>query len=147
MAINKTFRLTITFVGAIMVDGRKENYMYIFNTSSVGNNNSHQGSVQINPDSDFELHQIMANGQYPGVQNSYSWYNYPMSNYGIQLIDQASGSELLKDASVTVANRVGVPLDDVAGITGATFLLDAPVVLLANTALQLFLVQQQNSLF
>lgn len=147
MAINKTLRLTITFIGSITFDNRTENYMYVFNTSSVGNNNIREGNITINSDSDFMLYNIMVNGQYPGVQNNYTWYNYPMSGYGFQLINQASGHEILKDNSVTVVNRAGVPLDSVSGITGALFELDAPVLLLANTALQLFLTQQQNSLF
>lgn len=147
MAINKSFHLSITFIGSILINTRLENYMYVFTAASVGNNNILEGSFQINSDSDFTLYNIQVNGQYPGVQNSYSWYNYPMSNYGIQLINQASGHELLADKSVTVANRAGVNLDSVSGITGALFELDTPVLLLANTALQLFLTQQQNSLF
>ncbi len=147
MAINKSFHLSITFIGSILVNTRLENYMYVLTDNSVGNGNFLAGIFQINSASDFMLYNIMVNGQYPVVQNSYSWYTYPMSNYGIQLINQASGHELLCDKSVTVANRAGVNLDSVSGITGALFELDEPVLLLANTSLQLFLTQQQNSLF
>ncbi len=147
MAINKTMSLNVHFIGCTFIDNRKETYIYVMSIQSFGNGNSFSGSVQINSDSNFELHQIMTSGQYAEAQLDFNWYDYPMSNYGIQLIDQSSGRELFRDESVTVQNRAGIALDTVSGIYGTPLELSVTVLLLANTALQFFLVQQQNSLF